>query len=176
MGKFLNFMSTFNESKGIIIYHGLDEEYQGLKDIVTGMWFGVDLNNPIMDYYISRSKHGVLTAKFSPRYRTLDLTSYDVNENLLLRDLDDFVRDILYHNDEYVDEAVWGIEEEIEPRYDEEEEEYYTHSEVLNWIIERIVIKNRLELSSITILESGIETMVVFYKEDLYDIEIISET
>ena len=176
MNKFERVINEIKNNRTMILYHGVDPK-EGLdiktpNEIKSGMWFYTSKDTNGMSFYGSRGG-GIAMFEFTPTKIVADMLEYDVDDNLLEYELEDFIRDLLYHVDglDYLDES-YRIEDEIEPRFGEDED-YYTTSEIFNWIVREIIIPNKIPISAIKIKESGEETVVVFDKDELRYIKTI---
>jgi len=162
-------------TKEMILYHGSLSKLSKIDPIKHGLWFATEPKNGIIDYYSSRGG-ALVKVLFTPSQPVLDLTDFDVNDNIDYNEVKDFIIDVLSDikgGDRYIDEVYLNIDSHIEPRYDNNDYDdgYFTTSEIINWIISNIIIKKHLPVSAIMINESGYNTVVVFNNQDL---EIIS--
>lgn len=161
------------QNQQMVLYHGLDRNFDDIEDINTGMWFATELKSPIMNHYTNRG-FGYIVVKFTPKHLIIDLTNYDVDELIDAENIEDFIIDVLdntpnFDNNREIAYRRIYFEGEVEPKYDNDSYEngYYSYSEILNWLITNILIKHRNQISGVIVNEAGYETVAVFNTDEL---------
>lgn len=167
MNKVDKVLRLFMEGVGktMTLYHGSEVGIDEFTKTESGIWFVSDPKSEIFDFYKDRGN--IITVSFKPNKKLADFSAYDVDDDLFLYELDEFIFDILveFNLEEHKQDASFKIEEDIYPR-EEGSGEFYTTSEVLNYLIKHYIIPLG-NGSGIIINESEVETVVVFDHEEL---------